>query len=327
MKTKTKLIITGIIFFLSFLISNSAFAAKAFFEVEETNIRVGETFETGFFIDTEEKDTNAIEGKIIFPEKLLSLKEIRSGNSVINFWIEKPNVKNNEVSFSGIIPGGYLSKKGLILSLVFHSLENGGGIVEIKNITVLANDGKGTPIETTFNNISLQILEKTNASLISASKSSTPETIISEEKDLIIPETFEPKVVSDSNAYDGKYFLVFATQDKGSGIDHYEVLEQKILKVFSLEFVIWKSGWNKTDGSYVLKDQGIHSFIQVKAIDKSGNERIATISPRNPVKWFEIWWIWGIMAVVLTVLIFGVSFACKTIRDKRNSLPISESKS
>ena len=31
--------------------------------------------------------------------------------------------------------------------------------------------------------------------------------------------------MKDPNVFDGKWFLVFAALDKGSGIDHYEVME------------------------------------------------------------------------------------------------------
>ena len=306
MKIKTKFIIASIIFPLSFLVYSSASASKTFFEAEKTNIIVGDIFEASFFIDTEGKDINAIEGKIVFPEKLLGIKEVSDGNSIVNFWVERPNEKNGEISFSGIIPGGYLSKKGFIFSVIFRSLGEGVSPVEIKSIRVLANDGKGTPVETSVNNIQFNISKKIETILISTSSNYQIEP--SKAKDLILPEIFEPKVVGDSSMFNGKYFLVFATQDKGSGIDHYEVLEQKVLNIFNSQFVMWEKGWIKTDSPYVLNDQSIHSYIHVKAVDKNGNERIVVISPKNSVKLFEIWWTWVIIVVILTILYFSVHY-------------------
>lgn len=297
-------------FILCFFAFNYTFAAKTFFEVDKTNHRIGDSFETGFILDTEGKDINAIEGKIIFSENL-QLKEIRDGNSIINFWIERPKINNNEISFSGIVPGGYLSSKGLIFSLVFQALGEGTSTVEVKNISLLANDGSGTKVETIVNNSQyyiFKVTEKPTAiDLVSAPNK------VAKIVDQISPEIFEPKVVSDSNMFAGNYFLVFATQDKGVGVDYYEVREEKVLSFFNFKFIIWESPWVKTESTYVLNDQSLHSNIYVKAVDKNANERVALLSPRNPVKWFEVWWIWGIIGLVLLVLVLVIYYLKKII--------------
>jgi len=59
---------------------------------------------------------------------------------------------------------------------------------------------------------------------------------------------------------DGKYFLVFSTQDKGSGVDHYEVREGRF------------GGFSEVSSPYILKYQSLDKKIFVKAIDKFGNE-------------------------------------------------------
>jgi len=48
--------------------------------------------------------------------------------------------------------------------------------------------------------------------------SSTVNTTIQPVKDIEPPEDFTPAVVQNSTMFDGKYFLVFAAQDKGSGL-------------------------------------------------------------------------------------------------------------
>jgi len=309
--------IIGILVSLSFLVFGFVSASQTFFEVDKTIIRAGDIFEVSFFINTEGEDINAIEGKIIFPEKYILLKEIRDGSSIINFWVERPNLINGEISFAGIIPGGYLSKKGFIFSLIFQALEDGGGLAEVKSLNVLANDGQGTPVETITKDTQIQIFQKTETPVLSTSSIFQNETFKTTEpfgiKDSNLPEIFEPKVVSDINLLDGKYFLVFATQDKGSGIDYYEVREQKVLTIFKSDYVIWENNWNKVDNLHVLGDQSLHSFIYVKAVDKAGNERIAIIHPKNQVKLFEIWWFWAI-TVLSIVLFLGVFLIIKKIR-------------
>jgi len=39
----------------------------------------------------------------------------------------------------------------------------------------------------------------------------------------------------------------------------------------------------------------LKSYIYVKAVDKSGNERIAELPPQNPLEWYENYLIWVII--------------------------------
>jgi len=89
---------------------------------------------------------------------------------------------------------------------------------------------------------------------------------------------------------------VFATQDKGSGIDYYEIKEsrQKFLKIFKK--------WVIAESPYVLKDRKLRSYVYIKAVDKAGNERIAVVEPRYPIKWYENYWIW---IIIILAIIFS----------------------
>ena len=307
MKIKTQFKIVLAVFFLSFLFSNFVLAAVTSFEIDTTNIKVGDTVEANLVLNTEGVSVNAVEGTITIPGNIFSLKGIKDGNSLVNFWIEKPSFKDGGVSFSGIVPGGYTSSKGLILSVVFQAVEAGDASLEIKNMKILANDGQGTPIKTTVSDLNFKVLKLAEKTVSTTSPSlQISQTIFGRTNDVILPENFTPKIVSDSNMFDGQYFLVFATQDKGSGIDHYEVLEKKIFNLFNHEFVLWETGWTQSDSPYVLADQTAHSFIYVKAVDKNGNGRVVTVSPRNPIEWFEVRIIWCIIVGVLIVLLLGL---------------------
>ena len=150
-KLKTALIL-AILYFIFF--SVPVFAAEISFDAKTREVSVGEQFEASIFLNTEGEYINAVEGKVIFPENLLELKEIRDGNSIVNFWIERPKIKSdNQITFSGIIPGGYIGKKGLIFSAIFQSKNEGKGTIEIREAKTLLNDGKGTQASLSISNL------------------------------------------------------------------------------------------------------------------------------------------------------------------------------
>ena len=91
------------------------------------------------------------------------------------------------------------------------------------------------------------------------------------EKDTIPPEAFEIELYQDPSIFGGKYFIVFSTTDKQTGIDHYEVKEGK-------------RKWQEAESPYLLGDQKLESIIKVKAVDKAGNERTVLIGPFRPLK-------------------------------------------
>jgi len=280
-------------FALSFCILAFTFCIKVIVFAAELNlishtqeINVGQQFQVDVILNTEGEQINAIEGKITFPRDLLELKKINDGNSIINFWIEKPkSAPDGQVVFSGIVPGGYNDNQGLILSITFLAKKEGSGLIEIQNAKTLLNDGKGTEAKLKIFNFQFLISKE-----VLTTQFSVPEI-----KDLEPPENFKPEITSDPTIFEGKYFLVFATQDKGSGIDHYEVLESRNQKIEN-------RNWRTVESPYLLKDQKLKSFIYVKAVDKAGNERIAILAPRYSLKWYEKWENWIIIIIVTFIL-------------------------
>ena len=93
------------------------------------------------------------------------------------------------------------------------------------------------------------------------------------------------------NIFDGKYFLVFATQDKGSGIDHYEVSEDN-----GASFIPAVS-------PYLLKNQSLDTKIIVKAFDKKGNEKIAEVEMGNISK-MQIFALTIILLLLISTIFF-----------------------
>ncbi len=287
-----------LIFLLStfyFLLSAPALAARLYFEPAGGEFPAGAPFEAVLKIDAEGEDINAIEGKIIFPADILEPEEIRDGNSVLNFWIKRPEAESGQIDFSGVIAGGYRGEKGLIFSMIFFPRKEGEGTVEIKSGRVLLNDGKGTPAELRITNY--EFLIPTPGGVGTPTESVGVSNLF--ESDKIAPEDFKPEIAQSPEIFDGKWFLVFASQDKESGIERYEVMEKS-------QFGLGDK-WEIAESPYLLKDQQLQAYIYVRAVDKAGNGKIAVIAPRNPLKWYENPWIWGI-------IIIGMIMACLILR-------------
>jgi hypothetical protein len=151
----------------------------------------------------------------------------------------------------------------------------------------LLNDGEGTQAALTALSYPFQVTS--DATGVPAPGTPT---------DTIAPEEFSLEVVQDPNVFEGLWFLVFDTQDKGSGISYYEVQERT-------REGIKANAWKKGQSPYMLKDQSLRSFIYVKAVDKAGNERISILSPLRPRALYQdyLTWVLGIISLIVIILI------------------------
>jgi hypothetical protein len=133
----------------------------------------------------------------------------------------------------------------------------------LKNVTTLLHDGKGT--ETATNTKPLVLSSDTSVLV-------TPFSL--DIDDTESPESFSLMLAQDIDIFEKDYFIVFVAQDKGSGIDYYEVQETKNL----LEDEQGGS-WQLAESPYRIIDQSLDSFIYIKAIDRAGNIRISLLEP------------------------------------------------
>lgn len=272
-------------FFLGLILPQFVFAADIFFGAKTNEVRISEQFEIKLFVNTPEESVNAFEGKIIFPGDLVGVKEIRDGNSIINFWIDQPKTNNSAITFSGITPGGFQGNNGLLFSAVFEAKSEGVARFEVGDARVLRNDGTGSPAILTIAPFEMKISSEAPAVIPAVTKV----------KDTEPPESFVPAISRDESIANGKWFVVFATQDKASGIDHYEIKEsrQRILNLFGK--------WITAESPYILMDQELRSYIFVKTVDKAGNTRVEKIPPQNPLRWYENYENWLIIVLGLAV--------------------------
>jgi len=212
-------------------------------------------------IDTVVEDVNALEGTLILPESM-RINEIQTGNSVILFWITTPEQVGNTITFAGITPGGFT---GAYPVFTIHGIFTKEDLEQahFKSVLALKNDGTGESVPVTM-------------SL----------SFVAFKDDTELPEEFTPTIATDPNIFDGKYFLVFATQDKGSGISRYETREGR-----------W--GWFKeVESPYLLKYQKLNRDVYVKAIDNAGNERIALVPARTHRTWWESYGLFAMLMII-----------------------------
>ena len=117
--------------------------------------------------------------------------------------------------------------------------------------------------------------------------------------DATSPEEFKPEIGKASAVFEGKYFLSFVTQDRMSGVAHYEVAELRRTLLGGTEE---KKEWKVGESPYLLEDQSLRSVIKVKAVDKAGNERIEEIVPPYKVTWKDV------LVIILILIGAGVIY-------------------
>lgn len=250
-----------IILFILCFFTHSVHASRVFIDDGLKTFPSDKEFHMDVFLDTEGTTINAVKGEILFPDELVDFTRVSSDNGIVSTWIDPVVQNGNAVNYSGIIFNGFDTvvdpvtqekKNGTVLRIYFKAKKEGSGIVQVIDSTVYKNDGKGTPIK---------LKDETAVFVISASvnKMFPDETV-----DTIPPEHFTPRVSSSLDVYNGKYFLMFSTIDKGSGIDHYEVKEGN-------------ADWVEASSPYLLTNESLLQKIQVKAVDRAGNVQIEDV--------------------------------------------------
>jgi hypothetical protein len=265
-----------IIYSVIFLVPTAVFGAQAYFVTSQSVVGVEKGVLVDVYVDTDAVAVNAIEGSVLFPAGALTVVDIRNGNSALNFWVEQPKESSKgTVSFSGITPGGVAGKLYLF-SIFYKTKQEGGATLRFESLRVLKHNGTGEEIELQTPSYALRITHDQD----------TDPNTVSGIFDTVAPEDFRPEISSNEDIYDGRYTVVFATQDKGSGIDHFEIKEG-----------FW-GDFTYAESPYLLTDQSLHKKIYIKAIDKNQNNRVVVLNPQNPILWYRDYTILAILLIV-----------------------------
>jgi len=331
---KLKILVFGLVFLIFPVF---VFGATLYLEPKEGEYKLGDHFGVKIRIDPEGECINTISVDLSFPNDILVLEGIDIGESIITIWVDKPSSfdikKINEtgkIHFSGGIPGGYCGRipgdpglTNMVAELRFYipsmivgeAKEETGEIKILESSQVFLNDGKGTLAKLNFEDSKIKILPTAGGGL-----NEWREKLLN---DTSPPEPFEIQIQKNPAIFDGKYFIVFYTTDKETGVDYYMVKEGE-------------REWKIAKSPYLLENQNLDEEIKVKAVDRAGNETIATLYPEkikekpkviappkkevNLKKIIQI----SIVSILVLVLIFvAVFFIKKKLISKKGKNPPS----
>lgn len=269
-------------------------AATVYLEPDAGTYGPGDTFIVNIRLDTGGECINAANVELRYPTSKLRATDFSKGASIFSLWIGDPvlDIANGTVRFQGGVPGGYCGRiqgdpsLSNVIGRVVFSVQSGSGdaSIDITPQTMLyLNDGAGTELKPEG---------LLGAKVALAEIRTVPEDPwLSEVRaDIVPPDPFEIIVESARGVFGGKYFAVFSTVDKQSGMDHYEIFE--------------RGAWKSAVSPYELRDQSLKEGIRVKAIDKAGNERHGTYTEGSaPPRQYER------QEMLISYLLAGILFA------------------
>jgi len=284
MNNKYKKIIS-IIFAITFFIGHQVNASILLVKPSNDILGIGEQFYVDIMLDTEGKVINGVEGSIVFPSDILSFVRAEEGQSMVSLWVEKPEIKGNNINFSGIIPNGFSgvinpfeqNKKlpGLVVRLVFEPTKEGNPEVTSSQFYTTLNDGLGTIDNIEPSSVKLSVQNYSKKILYKTDNDVTPE--------------LSAYITRDPNLFNNQYVLIFDAKDRQTGIKEVLIKEGK-------------RSWKKIESPYLLGDQTRHSIITLQAINYSGSGIAINIDPL-PYNLYSVQNV-SIVIVFLIILVF-----------------------
>lgn len=206
------------------------------------------------FVSRTDSPVNAVEGTLRFDERV-SVSSVQTGESIALFWVEPPQIQKNEIRFSGLMPSGFSSVigsangNGFLFSV---NVSPRAGDAVLEDAAVFAHDGEGTRLAVSPVVLSLD--------------SEAP--VIDEQIDTTPPEWV---LVERGSAPELPAFIVLLSEDRESGISHFEVRESG-------------GEWKRTSTPYILEHDSWFNRIDVRAYDYAGNVRKTTLKSKAEEK-------------------------------------------
>jgi hypothetical protein len=283
---------------------------------------------------------NAVDAVISYSNNIEPV-DVSIGDSILRMWVEEPTInrENRTITFAGGIPNGYCGRvigdprlTNVLTKIIFQSPgfsvggsgDNMAVISFTEESTAYLNDGQGTKIAPSLYPAKIELDTKPGSTMTNPWKDQVG-------ADQIPPETFGISLQRDEKAFSQKYYIVFSTTDKQTGVDHFEVMEEPLTQFGSFQWGRADAPWIETRSPYVLTDQSLNSIIRVKALDKAGNEYIATLIPDDSIRTLshnQMISIVGSIAIGVLVLIFMVTsfvYIRRYVRKKRSVVGINQS--
>lgn len=271
-------------------------AATFSIESDKNNANLETSINVQINLISENEQLNAFSGELKFPSDKLQITEIKTGNSLVNFWIEEPviTVDSDTVIFSGITPGGF-SGSGNIFTASFITKAPGVAEIVINEAQALINDGFGSAADINISSAQIEIEdlpEKTDVIIIDLTDNAPP-------------ESFSPIItrLPDITNNDS-YVIIFHTSDKQSGVDYYEIKEGNLSK-------------KRIKSPYILENQKLDKDITITAVDKRGNKRteVIKLKPKTENKDNNYYYL-----IIFVIIILLSIFVKNIFKKKKNDV-------
>lgn len=272
-------------------------AASLYIDPAISQINRGDSITMSVRLDTDEVSgecVNAVDVVIAYPNNIEPV-DVSIGDSILRIWVEEPTINREErtVTFAGGIPNGYCGRvigdprlSNVLAKIIFQSpgfvvggseLGTKAGISFGEQSTVYLNDGFGTKASLSTYSAEIDLASGLGSTIQNQWQNDV-------NADEIPPEEFGIMLQKDDKAFSQKYYIIFNTTDKQTGVDHFEVMEEPLTQFGSFQWGRADAPWIETRSPYVLNDQSLNSIIRVKAVDKAGNEYVATLIPDNELR-------------------------------------------
>lgn len=281
------------------LCPGSASAATLFIDPIPGTYGPGNTFIETIRINNEGDCINAANIALTYPTDSLRAVDFSRGDSIFSLWAVEPKIdtEHGTIIFAGGIPGGYCGRiagdAGLsnVLGKVIFTVINAEKKEAIIHFTpdsaVYLNDGAGTLAKLTTQDGTVHLSGTSTVSknpwLALVGQDTTP------------PQPFRVEVESTIGVFNGRYYIVFSTTDKESGLDYFEIFE--------------RGGWKRITTPYLLLNQSLLGVgdIQVHAVDKAGNIRRGEFSPAlTPKRQFTFADFLPFIILAVAILFIGI---------------------
>ena len=304
--------------------SAHAHAASLYIDPASTTLKRSDAATLSVRLDTDEAAGECINvaDVVLTYDEAVQPVDVSIGNSIFNVWVERPTIDEEArtITFAGGISNGYCGRisgdprlSNVLAEIVLRSpglrIGSGGGnevasLAFAPETTVYRNDGFGTPVRPDTYDATIRLLPDPGSQVRDPWRSAV-------DADTTPPEEFSISLERTDNAFNDRYYIVFNTTDKQTGIDHYEVMEEPIDDQFRFRWGAADAPWVDAESPYVLKDQSLNSTIRVRAIDKAGNEYVATLLPdaslRTMARDQVLLYVGLASALVLFVLLVGLA--------------------
>ena len=266
-------------------------AASVYFTSSSHDIYPGDVFVIEAKVSSPGELINVADGAFLFDHTIMEVKELSTGGSIFGLWAQQPEFSNErgQVSFVGGTVKGVQGEDKLILKAIFFAKKEGDALLNFQDdFSVFLSDGKGSKISPQRKPFAISVIKR------------PPETTPKDEwrafveEDKTPPEFREAITSRDPHIFNNQYFVTFFATDKESGIAYYKVKEG------DRDFV-------SAESPYLLQDQSLTGTVQIKAVDKAGNESI-TISKLAPVSEvpYKTYLMWVLALLAVLAIIFAL---------------------